>query len=57
MGGSMVTLAEVVDFQAWLDQCVPEELSYSGCTYTWNDKSEVNRIFSKIDWCFMNGDG
>ncbi|KAG5604646.1 hypothetical protein H5410_026138 [Solanum commersonii] len=27
----------------------------NGKAYTWNDKGTTNRVFSKIDWSFING--
>lgn len=28
----------------------------NGCVYTWNGKGTTSRVFSKIDWSFVNGD-
>ncbi|KAH0780953.1 hypothetical protein KY290_000551 [Solanum tuberosum] len=56
LGGNPVTLAEVAEFQEWLDVCVLEEMASTGSTYTWNDKWKHNRVYSKLDWVFINGE-
>lgn len=33
-----------------------DEIGRKGQYYTWNDKETTNRVFSKIDWSFINGD-
>ncbi|XP_019251316.1 PREDICTED: uncharacterized protein LOC109230251 [Nicotiana attenuata] len=55
-GGNPITLNEVIDFQSCLDVTGLTELPNSGCSYTWNDKHESGRIFSRIDWVFVNGE-
>ncbi|XP_060210999.1 uncharacterized protein LOC132638023 [Lycium barbarum] len=55
IGGNQVTHAEIVDFQDCLDGCGLVEMPSNGCKYTWTDKQD-DRIFSKIDWVFVNGD-
>ncbi|XP_070051572.1 uncharacterized protein LOC142173617 [Nicotiana tabacum] len=52
--GVLVTLAEVAEFQSCIDTCELLELPNQGQRYTWNDKHEGERIFSKIDWAFIN---
>ncbi|XP_060211648.1 uncharacterized protein LOC132639195 [Lycium barbarum] len=54
VGGTPVSLSEVVDFQACVDVCELIELPHGGNKYTWNDKHGDSRIFSKIDWAFVN---
>lgn len=57
VGGPSVTLIEVKDFQECIRSCKLEEMKRYGQTYTWNDKRTTSRIFSKIDWSFINGIG
>nr|XP_009789138.1 PREDICTED: uncharacterized protein LOC104236821 [Nicotiana sylvestris] len=54
IGGNPVTMCEVVDFQECIDTCELMELPCGGSRYTWNDKYGDNRVFSKIDWAFVN---
>nr|XP_016513402.1 PREDICTED: uncharacterized protein LOC107830381 [Nicotiana tabacum] len=54
IGGLSVTMGEVVDFQECIGSCELMELPCGGCRYTWNDKHGDNRVFSKIDWAFVN---
>ncbi|XP_060212118.1 uncharacterized protein LOC132639701 [Lycium barbarum] len=56
IGGSAITLTEVQDFQTCIDLCGLAELPRTGSKYTWNDNHDGNRIFSKIDWAFANGE-
>ncbi|KAJ8531983.1 hypothetical protein K7X08_011906 [Anisodus acutangulus] len=56
IGGNLVTLGEVVDFQKCLDDYVLEEMSNTGCQFTWNDKQVIDGVFSKIYWVLANGD-
>lgn len=56
LGGNPVTLAEVAEFQEWLDVSELEEMASTGSTYSWNDKGEHSRVYSKLDWVFMNGE-
>ncbi|XP_070011140.1 uncharacterized protein [Nicotiana sylvestris] len=44
----------VVDLQDCIDACELMELPFGGCRYTWNKKHGDNRVFSKIDWTFVN---
>ncbi|XP_070026381.1 uncharacterized protein LOC142182202 [Nicotiana tabacum] len=53
-GGDPVTSTEVVDFHNCVDTCGLIELPQQGQKYTWNDRSDDHRIFSKIDWMFIN---
>ncbi|XP_019259289.1 PREDICTED: uncharacterized protein LOC109237434 [Nicotiana attenuata] len=55
IGGNQVALSELVDFQDCIDKCILMELPNNGYKYSWNDKQGANRIFSKIDWVFVNG--
>ncbi|XP_019236521.1 PREDICTED: uncharacterized protein LOC109216785 [Nicotiana attenuata] len=54
IGGNEVTWAEVVDFYNCVVECGLMELPTQGNRYTWSDKQEEHRIFSKIDWIFIN---
>lgn len=54
LGGNPVTLVELTEFQKWLDVCVLEEMASTGCTYTQNNKGGHSKVYSKIDWVFMN---
>ncbi|XP_075083268.1 uncharacterized protein LOC142167018 [Nicotiana tabacum] len=53
-GGNPITWAEAVDFQHCVDTSGLIELPQQGQKYTWNDRSGDHRIFSKIDWMFIN---
>ncbi|XP_059288638.1 uncharacterized protein LOC132041992 [Lycium ferocissimum] len=55
IGGTQVTYAEIVDFQHCLDTCGLVELPTNGGKYTWTDNQD-ERIFSRIDWVFVNGE-
>lgn len=55
-GEAIVILVEMVDFQECLQICMLEQMSRSGQNYTWDDKGSMNRIFSKIDQSFTNGE-
>ncbi|XP_019252860.1 PREDICTED: uncharacterized protein LOC109231672 [Nicotiana attenuata] len=55
-GVNPVTINEVIDFHSCLDVTGLTELPSSGCSYTWNDKHESGRIFSRIDWVLLNGE-
>ncbi|XP_019266923.1 PREDICTED: uncharacterized protein LOC109244316 [Nicotiana attenuata] len=54
VGGNPVSLAEVIEFQKCIDQCDLMEMPTSGSRYTWSDRHGNDRIFSKIDWAFIN---
>lgn len=54
IGGVPVSMGEVMQFQDCIDTCELIELPCGGCRYTWNDKHGDKRIFSKIDWAFVN---
>ncbi|XP_060182631.1 uncharacterized protein LOC132612418 [Lycium barbarum] len=56
IGGNVVTLSEVVDFQHCLDHCGFTELPRTGCNYTWHDKGDASRAFSKLDRVLVNGE-
>lgn len=56
IGGNLVTWAEIVDFHNCVDTCGLIAMPHLGNHYTWNDKYADQRIFSKIDWVFINGD-
>lgn len=49
IGGNIVTLNEVRDFQECIKECLLEEMRRKGQHYTWIDKGFDNRVFSKID--------
>lgn len=53
IGGNPVSMTEIVDFQACVEECELVKLHRQGNNYTWNDKGDV-RVFSKIDWVFVN---
>ncbi|XP_060196348.1 uncharacterized protein LOC132625797 [Lycium barbarum] len=53
--GNAITLADMIDFQKWVDTCRLENMKNDGCKYTWNDKQD-SRIFSKIDRVLVNGE-
>nr|XP_016433102.1 PREDICTED: uncharacterized protein LOC107759635 [Nicotiana tabacum] len=56
IGGNPVTRAEVKDFHSCVEECGLLEVPAQGNRYTWKDKHEEQRIFSKIDWVFTNGE-
>ncbi|XP_075076769.1 uncharacterized protein LOC142163387 [Nicotiana tabacum] len=56
IGGNAVTWAEMMDFQQCMQESGLMEMPTQGNRYTWNDKNDEQRIFSNIDWNFMNGE-
>lgn len=54
IGGNPVSLAEIVEFPSCVEACELIELPQHGSKFTWNDKQGENRIYSKIDWVFVN---
>ncbi|XP_074297304.1 uncharacterized protein LOC141628012 [Silene latifolia] len=53
--GSEVTLAEIRDFQHYVDNCGLYDLVTQGAYFTWNNKQEENkRVFSRIDRVLAN---
>ncbi|XP_070038256.1 uncharacterized protein LOC142167387 [Nicotiana tabacum] len=56
MGGNPVTWAELVDFKTCIYKSGLMELAHNGQIFTWNDKGEGQRIYSKIDWMFINNE-
>ncbi|XP_018624361.1 uncharacterized protein [Nicotiana tomentosiformis] len=56
IGGNPVTWAEVADFNNCMRECGFLELPYHRSKYTWNDRHCGQRIYSKIDWTFNNGE-
>ncbi|XP_070030434.1 uncharacterized protein [Nicotiana sylvestris] len=56
IGGNPVTWAEVVDFNNCMGECGFLELPYQGSKYTLDDRHGGQRIYSKIDWTYINGD-
>ncbi|XP_047263731.1 uncharacterized protein LOC124896240 [Capsicum annuum] len=56
IGENKVSYAEIEELQKCIDACKMMEMAGSGCKYTWNDNQNSYQIFSKIDWCFINGE-
>ncbi|KAH0723423.1 hypothetical protein KY289_006467 [Solanum tuberosum] len=56
IGGNPATWSEIVDFNDCVTTCGLLEFPTQGNRYTWNDKHDGHRIFSKIDWIFMNNE-
>lgn len=54
IGGCPIFWTEVVDFNNCLFEAGLIELPMLGNRYSWNDKGVDKRIFSKIDWIFIN---
>ncbi|KAH0695976.1 hypothetical protein KY289_013458 [Solanum tuberosum] len=54
IGGNPITWADVVDFHTCIEECELIEFPHAGSKYTWNDKGSNQRIFSKLDWIFIN---
>ncbi|KAH0652632.1 hypothetical protein KY289_030310 [Solanum tuberosum] len=54
LGGNPVSFAEVVDFAKCVEDCGLIELPHHGNQYTWSDKGNEERIYSKIDWALIN---
>lgn len=49
IGGNPVTMAEVTDFQQYIDSCELNELPPKGSRHTWSDKLGNNRVYSKTN--------
>ncbi|XP_070024779.1 uncharacterized protein [Nicotiana sylvestris] len=56
VGGLPITVGETRAFQECVDTCGLIEMSQHGNMYSWNERSGDQRIFSKIDWAFVNRD-
>ncbi|XP_049406369.1 uncharacterized protein LOC125870045 [Solanum stenotomum] len=56
IGGNPVSWSEIVDFHECVTDCGLLEVPTQGNRYTWSDKHDGNRIFSKIDWIFINNE-
>ncbi|KAH0696217.1 hypothetical protein KY290_013575 [Solanum tuberosum] len=56
IGGNSVGWAEIVDFHNCVDSCGLIEHPHQGNKYTWNNKGERQRIYSKIGWIFINNE-
>lgn len=54
VGGNPITMEEIMDFKVCIDTSEWIELPYSGSKYACNKKHGDNRIFSKLDWAFVN---
>jgi len=52
--GNPITWADIVDFHTCIEECELIEFPYAESKYTWNDKGSNQRIFSKLDWIFIN---
>ncbi|PHU02607.1 hypothetical protein BC332_27858 [Capsicum chinense] len=53
------TILELIMFKNENENIVEQKVTYDWrpvlCRYTWNDKPGEHRMFSKIDWAFING--
>lgn len=54
IGANPVTWAEVMDFHHCIKECELIELPHVGGSFTWHDKGKAQRVFSKINWMFIN---
>lgn len=52
--GSPVSLEEVVDFSKCMKECGLIGLPHQGNQYIWTDKGNEERMYSKINWAFIN---
>ncbi|XP_062103449.1 uncharacterized protein LOC133814518 [Humulus lupulus] len=53
--GKKVTAKLSISFQECLSLCYLEDLKFSGCFYTWNNKQKAEeKIYSKIDRVVVN---
>ncbi|KAM3219264.1 hypothetical protein P3L10_023795 [Capsicum annuum] len=55
IGEAPVVWSEIVDFKSCVHDCGLLEFPTPGNKYTWSDKHSHQRIFSRIDWIFING--
>lgn len=53
-GGNQVSVYEVVEIQQCVDACGVLELPPKGSKYTWSDSHGNSRVYSEIDWMFVN---
>lgn len=56
IGGNHESWLEIVDFHECVTDCGLLEFPTQGNRYTWSDKHDGNKIFSKIDWIFINNE-
>lgn len=54
VGGTVVNMTEIVDFQECVEKCGLVELPHQGSRYSWTDRQSENRVLFKIDWVFIN---
>uniref|UniRef100_M1CX15 Endonuclease/exonuclease/phosphatase n=1 Tax=Solanum tuberosum TaxID=4113 RepID=M1CX15_SOLTU len=54
IGGNPVVWAEIMEFNECVLECGLIEFPTHGSRYTWSDKHDGNKKFSKIDWIFIN---
>ncbi|XP_050207530.1 uncharacterized protein LOC126656948 [Mercurialis annua] len=55
VGGIDIDMQAADDFKNWVSESNLLELKKTGNTYTWtNNQSGNDRIWRKLDWCFVN---
>lgn len=54
IGANPMTCIEVTNFANCIEDYRLIEIPYQGSKYAWNDKNIDTKIFSKIDWIFIN---
>ncbi|XP_062118958.1 uncharacterized protein LOC133832663 [Humulus lupulus] len=56
-GGRTISVTEILDFNAWLAHTQMATLKSIGSNFTWSNKQDGgDRVYSKIDHVFINGD-
>ncbi|OIS98432.1 hypothetical protein A4A49_60914, partial [Nicotiana attenuata] len=53
IGGNPIIIGEIIDFHDCMEECGLIEIPQSGSRYTWSDRHERGRIWSKIDCVFV----
>ncbi|XP_074277356.1 uncharacterized protein LOC141600993 [Silene latifolia] len=55
IGGTLPDLADIMDFNSCLYQCEVEDLTSSGCDFSWNNKQlPESRVWTKLDRALAN---
>ncbi|XP_074307933.1 uncharacterized protein LOC141642861 [Silene latifolia] len=55
IGGTLPDLADIMDFNSCLYQCEVEDLTSSGCDFSWNNKQlPESRVWTKLDRAMAN---
>lgn len=54
IGGNPILMGKMIEFQECIEDSGLIELPHFGSRYTWSDRHGDSRIWSKIDWAFVN---